>query len=132
MHSCSRPDDEDLFVMGASSDLRRLTEKLVYPSTPLTHTHSLSAVCIPLRPSEAAQHLLCKSHTHAARVHREVLDRVRRWTSVTPCPFHLRGGLHCQRHKRGRPGCYVTLTSRDFVCSSLFVFLCTKLYLLHT
>lgn len=130
MRSCSRPDDEDLFAMGASSDLRRITEKLVYPSTLLTHTHivSHSAVCIPLRPSETAQHLLCKSHTHAARVHREVLDRVRRWTSVTPRPLHLRGGLHCQRHKRGHPGCYAT----HILGFCRLIPFCAELYLFHT
>lgn len=100
--------------------LNREASVPLHPSDTHTHTDSHSAVCIPLHPSETAQHLLCKSHTHAARVHREVLERVRRWTSVTPRPFHLRGGLHCQRHKRGHPGCYATLTSRDFVCSSIF------------
>ncbi|KAG1963560.1 hypothetical protein F2P79_003902 [Pimephales promelas] len=53
-----RPDDEDLFAMEASSDLRRLTEKLVYPSTPLTHTQTRTAQFVyPSAP--AKQHSIC-------------------------------------------------------------------------
>ncbi len=83
-----------------------------------THTHRLAQHSLYTPPPQ--RDICYVRHTHAARVHCEVLDRVRRWTSVTPRPFHLRGGLHWQRHKSGHPGCYAMLTSRDFVCSSYF------------
>lgn len=110
VRSSSRPDDEDLFAMGASSDLRLLTEKLVYPSTLLKHTHTqIRRVWFVYPYAPARQHSICYvSHIHTARVHSEFLNRVRRWTSVTPRPLHLLGGLYCQRHKRGHPGCYIT------------------------
>jgi len=106
--------------MEASSDLRRLTEKLVYPSTPLTHTQTRTAQFVYPSASETAQHLLCKSHTRIARVHSEVLNRVRQWTSVTPRPLHLGGSLHCQTQKRASWVLRNRLTSQDFGGSFLF------------
>lgn len=44
--------------------LNREASVPLHPSDTHTHTDSHSAVCISLRPSETAQHLLCKSHTH--------------------------------------------------------------------
>lgn len=100
--------------------LNREASVPLHPSDTHTHTDSHSTVCIPLRPSETAQHLLCKSHTHIARVHSEVLNRVRQWTSVTPRPLHLWGALRCQRHKRGHPVLRNRLASLDFGGSFLF------------
>lgn len=89
--------------------LNREASVALHPSDTHTQTDLHSTFVYPSAP--ARQRSICYvSHIHILpqRVHSEVLNWVRQWISVTPRSLHLQGGLHCQRHKRGHPGCYVT------------------------